>query len=188
MAKHSQQYHLIGWGVPARRLAVALSARTPRSFLAVGYPLQSLTRDLPSPPLGRFGRKGPLIALDTIEAHHPVGPRGQEGSLRPTSPNISTPLEAYPDPVIRGAQIAFFSAGTLLRSGSYRRLAPLLRKGERSFDGLAFSRAAVHLNPLRGSGGPHNMGSPLRGEPMTWRSGKWSAHEQVSVKHLGTFV
>ena len=29
----------------ARRLAVALSARTPRSFLAAGYPLQLLTRN-----------------------------------------------------------------------------------------------------------------------------------------------
>ena len=34
-----------GLGVPARRLAVALSACTPRSFLAAGYPLQSLTRN-----------------------------------------------------------------------------------------------------------------------------------------------
>ena len=35
-----------GLGVPARRLAVALSACTPRSFLAAGYPLRSLTRIL----------------------------------------------------------------------------------------------------------------------------------------------
>jgi len=34
-----------GLGVSALRLAVALSACTPRSFLAVGYPLQSLTRN-----------------------------------------------------------------------------------------------------------------------------------------------
>jgi len=32
-------------GVPARRLAVALFAASPRSFLAVGFPLQSLTRN-----------------------------------------------------------------------------------------------------------------------------------------------
>ena len=35
-----------GLGVPARRLAVALSACTPRSFLASGYPLRSLTRNV----------------------------------------------------------------------------------------------------------------------------------------------
>ena len=41
---------ICGWrqgdlGVPARRLAVALSAASPHSFLAPGFPLQSLTRD-----------------------------------------------------------------------------------------------------------------------------------------------
>jgi hypothetical protein len=31
-------------GVPLAKPQVALSARTPRSFVAAGYPLQSLTR------------------------------------------------------------------------------------------------------------------------------------------------
>ena len=35
-----------GWGVSARRLAVAPCACTPRSFHAVGYPMQSISRIL----------------------------------------------------------------------------------------------------------------------------------------------
>lgn len=38
-----------GLGVPARRLVVALFAASPRSFLAPGFPLQSLTRGSRSP-------------------------------------------------------------------------------------------------------------------------------------------
>ena len=45
-----------GWGVPARRLAVALSAASPRAdYRAVGFPLQSLTRNA--------GSRLPFIAL-----------------------------------------------------------------------------------------------------------------------------
>jgi hypothetical protein len=37
--------YLIGiWACPSQEPRVALSARTPRSFVAAGYPLQSLTR------------------------------------------------------------------------------------------------------------------------------------------------
>ena len=182
--------HSGGWGVPARRLAVALSARTPRSFVAVGYPLQSLTRNAPSDPLGRFGRKGPLSALGTTAAHEPIDRRGQEGLSRPISSNISMPSGQDPASTARGSQIDFFRVVTLLRSGSFRRLAPLLRKGVRLFDGLTLARALSLVRfPYRGTEqGSCTTGSPLRGEPVNRRLIEALVLGQALVKHLGTFV
>ena len=177
------------WGVPARRLAVALSATSPRAdYRAVGFPLQSLTRSATSDPLGHFGQKSPLIVLDIIESYQPIDRRGREGPSRSASPNISTPLDQDPVATIRNALIDFFSIGTLLRSGSPRHLAPLLRKGVCSFDGLAFSRAASREHPLRGAPGSRDMTSPRRGEVMNGRLIKASNLGQTLVKHLGTFV
>jgi len=157
------------WGVPARRLAVALSAASPRAdYRAVGFPLQSLTRNATSDLLGNFGQKSPLIVLDTIEAHQPIDRRGREGLLRSASPNISTPLDQDLVATTRNALIDFFSTSTLSRSGSHQHPAPLLRKGVQSFDGLASSRARNCVRfPLRGTERSScGKTSPQRGEVL----------------------
>lgn len=73
--------HSGGWGVPARPsaplccaqdVAVALSARTPRSFLAAGYPLQSLTRDFVVTCAFMFAAIGPVDVSAQGEELHAV--------------------------------------------------------------------------------------------------------------------
>ncbi len=178
-------------GVPARRLAVALSAASPRAdYRAVGFPLQSLTRNAASDSLEHIGQKSPSTVLYPIDTSQPIDQRGREGLLQSISSVISTPLDQDPVAAVGSALIDFFSTSTLLRSGSHRRLAPLLRKGVRLFDGSALSRAFVeeHL-PLRGGVLRQGiMGSPLWGEPMNGRLTESSNRGQTLVKHLGNFV
>ena len=196
-ACHSERSR--GVGVPARPsaplrcaqdVAVALSAKTRADYRAAGFALRSLTRNAPSDPLGRFGRKGPLSALGTTAAHEPIDRRGQEGLSRPISSNISMPSGQDPASTARGSQIDFFRVAALLRSGSFRRLAPLLRKGVRLFDGLTFSRASSLVRfPYRGTEqGSCTTGSPHRGEPVNTRLIEALVLGQALVKHLGTFV
>jgi hypothetical protein len=182
-------------GVPLAEPRVALSAASlpagqagPRSCLAVGFPLQSLTRNAASDSRRPLGQKSHCGAFDNTEAYQPINPRGQEGLSQPSSPNISTPLDQDHVGTTRGALIDFFSAAPLLRPGSSQHPAPLLCKGVCSLDGSTSSRAANRQHPLRGAAGSRDMGSPLRGEPMIAHLADHPNKGQTLVKHLGTFV
>ena len=78
-----------GMGVPLAEPRVALSARTPRSFLAARYPLQSLTRNAAKTPFLRFAIRITLVALLLGCTNNPEK-RGAPSELTTTDENLQS--------------------------------------------------------------------------------------------------
>ena len=147
----------IDLGVPAlKSSAVGLSAASPHFLVPrslAGFPLLSLTRIPTSSLLLPLGQKSRLIEYNLVRASQPFNPRAQEATLQLNSAHISLPLDQTLVTAFRITSVSFFSKRVVFRSASLGGLAPLLRKGVRSYDVLVSSRAVVQLNPLRGSVG-----------------------------------
>ena len=177
-------------GVPLAEPRVALSACTPRSFVAVGYPLRSLTRKAAPRSPGYFGQKSPLDALNILGTIHPLVPRHPEGPSRCVQAHFSIPPDQAPMAATQSALSAFLSNDSLSLPGSHQCLAPLLRKGVRSFvcRDTPHAREAGRCIPLRGCSDRPRLASPLRGYAKARHLTGHSNRGQAMVKHLGTFV